>query len=340
MNPINFGLAGAFVPQYVASAGDASPFNTILYKWANTGFGTKYANPSTYPNTSSTNVMFWNKTGTRLISVANNTLYSWPISYSGGFGSAATSALPVSTYQTCLSPDNGAIFIGSTVTPFLNAYAWSGSNLGTKYANPSTLPTATIGGLCTSDGGSTVLATYNASPYVIAYPWSNSSGFGTKYANPSTTPAGTGDISINSISSAFIKAANASPWLEAFSWSVASGFGSKYAAAPVYSSTTSRIFTKLSPADNGVAVTLNTSPYCVRYSWDNTTGFSTTSTPSPTIAGAGRGISFTKNGSVVGFAHYTTPFLSAYQFSSSDFGTKFSAPTTVPTSAQSVIAFF
>lgn len=339
MNPINFGLADAFVPQYVASAAAATPYNTNLYKWSNTGFGTKYVNPSTYPTTS-TNVMFWNKTGARLISVANDTLYSWSISYSGGFGTTEASALPVSTYQACLSPDNGAIFIGSTVTPFLNAYAWSGSNLGTKYANPSTLPTATIGGLCTPDGGSTVLATYNASPYVIAYPWTNASGFGTKYADPSTTPAGPGNISINSISSAFIKATNASPWLEAFSWSVVSGFGSKYAAAPVYDSTNLRLSTKLSPADNGVAVTLNTSPYCVRYSWDNTTGFSTISIPSPTIAGAGRGISFTKNGTVVGFAHYTTPFLSAYQFRSSGFGTKFSAPITVPSSNQAVIAFF
>lgn len=338
MNPINFGLAGAFVPQYVASASDTTPHNTNLYRWSNSGFGIKYVAPSVYPN-NSTQKMFWDKTGTRLLSIGNNTLRSWSISYSGGFGTSIGQSLPVNTYQACLSPDNGAIFFGCTVTPFLNAYAWSG-DLGTKYANPSTLPTAAINGLCTADGGSTVLATYNASPYIIAYPWTNESGFGAKYANPSTIPAGGGEITINSISSAFVKSGNASPWVEAFSWSVVSGFGSKYSAAPVYLSTNLRIATKLSPVDNGVVVALNSSPYCVRYSWNNTTGFGTTSTPSPTIAGAGRGISFTKNGTVVGFAHYTTPFLSTYTFSSSGFGSKFSNPIYVPSSSQSVVAFF
>lgn len=340
MNPINFGLAGAFVPQYVASASANTPNNTNLYKWSNLGFGTSIFSGSASPPTTATDAMLWNKTGTRLLSVANNSLYSWPISYSGGFGTRTLQALPVSTYQACLSPDNGAIFFGSTVTPFLNAYAWNGASFGTKYTNPSTLPTASIQGICTPDGGSTILATYNASPYIIAYPWSNASGFGTKYANPSTIPDGGGDLSINSISSAFVKSSNASPWVEAFSWSVVSGFGSKYSAAPVYLSTNARMSTKLSPVDNGVAVALNSNPYCVRYSWDNTTGFGTTSTPSTTIAGSGRGVSFTRNGSVVGFAHLTTPFLSAYQFNSSGFGSKFSNPTVLPSNAQNVIAFY
>jgi hypothetical protein len=38
------------------------------------------------------------------------------------------------------TPDGSAIGIASYGTPYINAYPWSSSGFGTKFANPSTLP--------------------------------------------------------------------------------------------------------------------------------------------------------------------------------------------------------
>ena len=76
-------------------------------------------------------------------------------------------------------------------SPYITAYPWSGSGFGTKYANPSTLPTGTGNGVAFSPDNSAIAVAHLASPFITAYPWS-SSGFGTKYANPSTLPTGNG----------------------------------------------------------------------------------------------------------------------------------------------------
>lgn len=72
-----------------------------------------------------------------------------------------------------------------------SAYPWSSSGFGTKYANPTTLPTGTGFGVAFSPDGSAIAIAHTASPFVSAYPWSGS-GFGTKYANPTTLPTGAG----------------------------------------------------------------------------------------------------------------------------------------------------
>jgi hypothetical protein len=46
-----------------------------------------------------------------------------------------------------------AIAIGHATTPFITAYPWSGSGFGTKYANPSTLPTGLVWGVAWSTVG-------------------------------------------------------------------------------------------------------------------------------------------------------------------------------------------
>lgn len=73
--------------------------------------------------------------------------------------------------------------------PYITAYPWS-NGFGTKYADPSTLPSATAFGTTFSTIGSSISVAHQSSPYITAYPFSG--GFGTKYANPSTLPANTG----------------------------------------------------------------------------------------------------------------------------------------------------
>jgi hypothetical protein len=81
------------------------------------------------------------------------------------------------------------IAIAHTTTPFVSAYPWSGG-FGTKYANPSTLPTGTGRGVSFNPVDTAIAVAHPTTPYISTYPWS--AGFGTKYANPSTLPTGTG----------------------------------------------------------------------------------------------------------------------------------------------------
>jgi hypothetical protein len=79
-------------------------------------------------------------------------------------------------------------------TPFVYVYPWTRSStggFGTRYANPSTLPTGSVEHTDWNPTRTTLACSHFTSPYFSFYQWSTS-GFGTKYANPSTLPTGTG----------------------------------------------------------------------------------------------------------------------------------------------------
>ena len=84
---------------------------------------------------------------------------------------------------------NLTIAVTDTLTPFILIYPWS-AGFGTKYANPSVLPTGQGLGVAFNPAGTAIAVAHTTSPFITAYPWS--AGFGTKYANPSTLPTGTG----------------------------------------------------------------------------------------------------------------------------------------------------
>ena len=48
------------------------------------------------------------------------------------------------------------------------------------------------------------------------------------------------------------------------------------------------------------------------------------------VAGQGYGVAFSPDGTAITIAHATSPFISAYPWSSSGFGTKFANPATPP----------
>ena len=55
--------------------------------------------------------------------------------------------------------------------------------------------------------------------------------------------------------------------------------------------------------------------------------------------GDGNGVAFSPAGDAIAVAHSTTPFVSAYPWSGSGFGTKFANPATVPTGTGYGVAF-
>jgi len=84
------------------------------------------------------------------------------------------------------------IAVAHSGSPYVTAYPWTpGSGFGTKYSNPTTLPTGVGDGVAFC-GDTDIAVTHYSSPYVTAYPWTPGSGFGTKYSNPTTLPGGTG----------------------------------------------------------------------------------------------------------------------------------------------------
>ena len=87
-----------------------------------------------------------------------------------------------------------------------------------------------------------------------------------------------------------------------------------------------------------VAVGHTTDPFVSVYDWDSGFG-SKYSDPSTKPAGTGRGVAFSPDGNNIVIAHFTSPYVSAYPFSSSGFGSKYSDPSTTPTGNGLAVAF-
>jgi hypothetical protein len=84
------------------------------------------------------------------------------------------------------NPAGDVVAVAFVSSPFIYAYPWA-SGYGTRYANPSTLPSFT-GASVTFNSVGTAIAVGSQTPIGV-YPWS--SGFGAKYANPATLPTTT-----------------------------------------------------------------------------------------------------------------------------------------------------
>jgi hypothetical protein len=227
----------------IAVADGASPF-IHGYQWSNsTGLGTKSSNPSTLPTGAGNGCAFSGDSS--YVAVAHNvspfiSVYPWSAS---GFGTkvANPSTLPTGGPSTlgmtaCVfTSTNDALLMSNYGSPYIQAYAWSGG-FGTKYSNPSTLPTGSSYAITMNNANSAVAVTMDSSPYIHVYAWSSGSGFGTKYSNPSTTAVFQGgkiqfsndDAAI--ITSGTYNGGGTNPGVQAYAWSNSTGFGSAYSA--------------------------------------------------------------------------------------------------------------
>ena len=85
---------------------------------------------------------------------------------------------------------SSAIAVAHSTTPYITAYPWSGAGFGTKFSDPTTLPTGVGRGVSFSADGSAVAVAHSTTPYITAYPLSGA-GFGTKFSDPTTLPTDT-----------------------------------------------------------------------------------------------------------------------------------------------------
>lgn len=320
--------------QVLVAAMSPTPF-IAAYAWSDSGFGQKYANPTSLPTGDSFEVAF-NPQGNVIASVQSVSpfiaVYPWNGS-SFGTKYANPATLPLGGgNDLAFSPQGDVIAVAHSSSPFISVYPWSNiSGFGIKYANPATLPSGYGASVAFNPAGDVIAIGHNPSPYISAYPWSRVSGFGTKYANPATLPSGaygTGVV-FSPSGDNIVMVHDLTPFVSAYQWSNSSGFGTKYAnpatLPPSYASDVD-----FNPTGDTVIMSNTVSPFVSAYAWSSS-GFGTKySNPATLVTAAAWAVTFNPFNNAVALGHGGSPYISAYEWSRSGFGTKYSNPTTLP----------
>lgn len=183
-----------------------------------------------------------------------------------------------------------------------------------------------------------VAVAHATSPYITAYPWSDTTGFGTKFSDPAALPANDAEgVAFSSAGDSIAVAHGGTPYLTAYPWS-ASGFGAKF-SNPATTPTGTGNSVAFSPAGDAIAVAHFNSPYITAYPWSGS-GFGTKFTNPVTLpSSTAYGVAFNPAGDAIAVAHDNIPRITVYPWSGSGFGTKFTNPGTLPGSDGTGVAF-
>jgi len=317
---LNGNLTSATPSGYFALVVSYSPYVQV-YRWYD-GFGQKYSDPSTLIQPTYTpGIVRWSNSGNDLGISALGNLYIYSWSDTTGFGTLHTSATIAGIQSFRFNNSNNAIAVATGSSPYVAVYPFtSGTGIGTKYADPSTLPTGTGTDVAWSPSGDAIAVFHATSPYVSVYPWSN--GFGTKYANPATLPTGTAWNGGWSPSGNNIAVSHSTePNIAIYPWS--NGFGTKY-ADPISPLPGGTSYTAVwSPSGSNIAITSTRSPYIFVYPFTSGTGFGTKyADPFETIPSAAYNVQWNKTENAIMVYHDKSPGVSAWKWSNG-FGKKY-----------------
>lgn len=275
-----------------------SPLSPRVYAWSVTGFGSRYANATGMGDYQYD--LAFSPSGTR-IGVGEGAVYPW--SRSSGFGTkyATPGSFLGQDRHVAFSPSEKAVVFGRFISfsgnfppvgsTLLEAYALTSSGFGARYSNPSDLgvPTANGGIDCAGvtfhpQGNVVFLCIGAAQPRILAYQWSDISGFGPKYSNPALASNYGSGITVSPSGKYFavVGTGNSSGTvgpLSVYEWSYTSGFGSRVYSPPVfYSPGASNTATGVdfSPQNNAVAISLyhgdtlsDTNSHVYAYKWND-----------------------------------------------------------------------
>lgn len=223
--------------QYLAVGSDTTPYITVWeFDSSSTGgFGTKLSNPSVLPTGAVRNVI-------------------WSPNSTGGY-------------------PNSILAVHAN-SPRVTAWAWSSSGFGTKYSDPSTLPTGSGFGISMTEAADAVIVSHTTTPFISAYPWSDSTGFGTKYSNPSTLPPSQGNgVTFSPAQDAVISTHTTTPYVAAYAWNSSTGFGTKF-SDPSTPLTDWGYAVDFTPDASTVAISSGDTPYIHVFPWSSS-GFGT-----------------------------------------------------------------
>ena len=218
--------------KYLAVVNNGAQPQVIVYPFSDLGFGTKFSNPSTQPQSAAG--VSWTQ-GATSIAVAQNT------SGGGAISGLISYSFSASGFGTNYSPANEANFEGTGVafrsdgtqivksqrfSPYVVGYPYSGSGFGSRYSNPATAVGNEALGVAISPNNLSVAVAHSTGANVSVYAFSGS-GFGTKYSDPSTLPTGSGrSVAFSQDSKNIAVAHDTTPFISVYPWS--SGFGTKY----------------------------------------------------------------------------------------------------------------
>jgi WD40 repeat protein len=191
-------------------------------------------------------------------------------------------------------------------------------------------------------GLSYVAVAIDSLPGVYVWPVS-AAGFGTRFSNPSTQIGGdrARSVKFNPTGTAVAVGSTGSPFVQVYAWDKTTGFGTKY-SNPSGGPYAQVFGIAWHPSANSIFFAVDDYPYVGAWEWSNSTGFGNKYTnPSPA---SGRPV-WARNtmhpaGTAYAQANITySPFINAWPWNNPNFGTKYSAPSTVPTAECQQMAF-
>lgn len=252
------------------------------WQWSSSGFGTEYTSATQVYSTFGAWGCDFHPSENAIATCGYLgeaiAVYDW--SASTGFGTKYNPSSVSGWYFDTKWHPSGNYFIATkSVSPYINAWPWSGSAIGTVVTDPTNLPPARPYGLAISpDGDSVVLGVDNSTTPVMGYPWTGS-GFGTKYSDPSSPPPSSAQhrgVDFTPDSSVVFVTGNASPYINAYAFTTGTsgGFGTKY-SNPSTALSAGAVGVSVTPDGAAVIVYSNTSPFLHAYAWSNSTGFGT-----------------------------------------------------------------
>lgn len=196
--PTNY-VTGAYAPRFNSKCTSllvttqGTPF-IQGWKWTSSGYGTKYSNPAVLPTTP-TGLSFLDDDEIAMSSSAGSFIYTYPFDSVTGYGTryASTGAQSANS----VTSKGGAAFFSHAGTPFISMYPRAYPGFGTKYANPSSLPSAPTTaagarGSLLSVTDANIVMQQTAAPNYAAWPWTLAGGFGTRYTATNMTTGMTG----------------------------------------------------------------------------------------------------------------------------------------------------
>jgi len=218
------------------------------------------------------------------------------------------------------------IAVSGAVTDYLMAYPFDTyTGFGSKIAAPSSSPPTTTQSHVSWSPDNTIVLTgqLNTSPYVNAWAWSSGS-WGSKYSNPASITADSHKNTVfNPQGTDVISSVGSSSATTADAWAWSSGWGTKYASPIISNGQNDGTFVL-----NGTAVIygiINATTGVVAYPFTSGTGFGTKySDPATLPTTQGQSIAWDENTqTVITSQGNTSPYVNAYPFSSSGWGTRF-----------------
>ena len=229
------------------------------------------------------------------------------------------------TFPTWL-PCDGAAYLQSSYTALFGELGvLANVDVGTKLANPATLPAGNGSG-CSWDASGTYLAVgHNNSPYVTVYQRSGSTL--TKLADPATLPPDTAyGCSWDGTGTYLAVGHNTSPYMTVYA---RSGTTLTKLADPATLPPDTAYCCSWDASGTYLAVSHTTSPFVTVYERSGTT-LTKLANPATLPAGGGYGCSWDASGTYLAVGHFTSPYVTVYERSGTTL-TKLANHATLPT---------